>query len=118
MGILSKLFNLNVKTIEEETANQMPVPQTSEVNPNCSFSMMVEDVFYITGRGTVATGKISKGTVTVGDTVMVNGISTIINGIEMFRRAPLDSASEGDNVGLLLNQIDMNQISKGDIITK
>ena len=118
MGIFSKLFNLNVKTIEEEQGvNQEIKPQTPQISSDCSFAMMVEDVFSITGRGTVVTGKISKGTVTVGDTVMFNGIATTVNGIEMFRKT-LDTASEGDNVGILLDKIDRNQISRGDIITK
>ena len=118
MGIFSKLFNLNVKTIEEEQGvNQEIKPQTPQISSDCSFAMMVEDVFSITGRGTVVTGKISKGTVTVGDTVMFNGTATTVNGIEMFRKT-LDTASEGDNVGILLDKIDRNQISRGDIITK
>ena len=118
MGIFSRLFNLNVKTIEEEQGvNQEIKPQTPQISSDCSFAMMVEDVFSITGRGTVVTGKISKGTVTVGDTVMFNGIATTVNGIEMFRKT-LDTASEGDNVGILLDKIDRNQISRGDIITK
>ena len=80
-----------------------------------SFFMVVEDVFSISGRGTVATGKISKGTIKKGDQVYINnqGNPIICTGIEKFRRI-IDSASEGENVGILLRGISKSDIKKGD----
>jgi len=80
------------------------------------FSMQVEDVFEIRGRGTVATGKIATGTLRVGDNVLIDGpkgqIATTCKGIEMFRKT-LDTASAGDNVGLLLDRVDRTKVTKG-----
>ena len=83
-----------------------------------NFEMTIEDVFSITGRGTVVTGQVSRGTIQINDTVMLsNGKKVTITGIEMFRKT-LDYAQEGDNVGLLLNGIDKNEVSRGMVITK
>lgn len=114
MGILSKLFNLNVKTVEEEAIQKEKVHQ---INTDGPFSMTVESVFCITGRGTVVVGKISQGIIKIGDTVKIKGIPSTVKGIEVFRKQ-LDYASIGDNVGILLDQIDQNQVSEGDLITK
>lgn len=86
------------------------------------FHITVEDVFTITGRGTVITGCIESGCINVGDTVKLkrlNGSSkdVTVTGIEMFRKI-LDSAQAGDNVGLLLHGITKNDISKGDVLFK
>ena len=86
------------------------------------FLMPVEDVFTITGRGTVATGRIERGTVKLNDEMEIVGISeetkkTVITGIEMFRKL-LDQGEAGDNVGLLLRGIDKDQIERGQVICK
>ena len=86
------------------------------------FLMPVEDVFTITGRGTVATGRVERGTVKLNDEMEIVGISeetkkTVITGIEMFRKL-LDQGQAGDNVGLLLRGIDKTDIERGQVICK
>ena len=84
------------------------------------FLMPVEDVFSITGRGTVATGRIETGRVKVGDEVQILGLGedkkSVITGVEMFRKI-LDEGEAGDNVGLLLRGIDKNEVKRGMVIT-
>jgi translation elongation factor EF-Tu-like GTPase len=82
-----------------------------------TFSMVIDDVFTITGRGTVVTGHIDKGSIRLNDVVKVAGLTTTVTGIEMFRKH-LDYAEEGDNVGLLLKDVGRNDVQKGQIITK
>ena len=86
------------------------------------FLMPVEDIFTITGRGTVATGRVERGVLHVSDEVEIVGISeetqkSVITGIEMFRKQ-LDEAMAGDNVGLLLRGINRDQIERGQVICK
>ncbi|MCK5807140.1 MAG: elongation factor Tu [Mycoplasmataceae bacterium] len=85
------------------------------------FLMAVEDVFTITGRGTVATGKVERGTVKINEEVEVVGlkdtVKTVVTGIEMFRKL-LDSAMAGDNAGLLLRGIDRDSIQRGQVLAK
>ena len=85
------------------------------------FLMPVEDVFTITGRGTVATGRVERGVVHVNDTVEIVGLGqkkqTVITGVEMFRKL-LDEGRAGDNVGLLLRGIQRNEIERGQVICK
>src|ERR671918_656222 len=86
------------------------------------FLMPVEDVFTITGRGTVATGRIEQGIVNTGDTVEIVGIhretsSTVVTGVEMFRKI-LDQGMAGDNVGLLLRGIKREEIERGQVLCK
>ena len=85
------------------------------------FLMPVEDVFTITGRGTVATGRVERGVVKVNDTVEIVGMGkqkqTVVTGVEMFRKL-LDEAQAGDNVGLLLRGIDRKEIERGQVICK
>lgn len=85
------------------------------------FLMSVEDVFSITGRGTVATGRIERGIVKVGDEVEVVGLTdtrkTVVTGVEMFRKL-LDSGQAGDNVGLLLRGIAKDDIERGHVLAK
>lgn len=85
------------------------------------FLMSVEDVFSITGRGTVATGRIERGIVKVGEEVEIVGLKdtqkTIVTGVEMFRKN-LDQGQAGDNVGLLLRGIDKDAIERGQVIAK
>ena len=83
------------------------------------FYLVVEDVFTVTGKGTVVVGRVTKGQVGVGDTVTLknSGIQTVVTGIEMFRKQ-LDYATEGDNVGLLISNVSRNDVSSGEIIYK
>jgi elongation factor Tu len=85
------------------------------------FLMPVEDVFSITGRGTVATGRIERGIVKVGEEVEIVGIhdvrKTVVTGIEMFRKL-LDEGRSGDNVGALLRGVDRTQIERGQVLAK
>ncbi len=84
------------------------------------FLMPVEDVFSITGRGTVATGRVETGVVKVGDEVQILGLGedkkSVVTGVEMFRKI-LDEGEAGDNVGLLLRGIDKNEVRRGMVIT-
>ena len=94
---------------------QEPVRDTEK-----PFLMPVEDVFSITGRGTVATGRIETGVVKVGDEVQILGLGedkkSVVTGVEMFRKI-LDTGEAGDNVGLLLRGIDKNEVKRGMVIT-
>ena len=97
----------------------IPTPDRKADMP---FLMPVEDVFSITGRGTVATGRVERGTVKMGDTVEIVGLSdekktTVITGVEMFRKL-LDSAQAGDNIGLLLRGIQKKEVERGQVICK
>jgi elongation factor Tu len=84
------------------------------------FLMPVEDVFSITGRGTVATGRVETGVVKVGDEVQILGLGenkkSVVTGVEMFRKL-LDQGEAGDNVGLLLRGIDKDEVRRGMVIT-
>jgi len=85
------------------------------------FLMAIEDVFTITGRGTVATGKIDSGIIHVGDKVQILGIKdtrdTTVTGVEMFRKL-MDEGQAGDNVGLLLRGINREDIERGQVVAK
>ncbi|MBQ1846612.1 MAG: elongation factor Tu, partial [Clostridia bacterium] len=99
--------------------NYIPTPDRKADMP---FLMPVEDVFSITGRGTVATGRVERGTVKMGDTVEIVGLTeekrtTVITGVEMFRKL-LDSAQAGDNIGLLLRGIQKKEVERGQVICK
>src|SRR5208282_856953 len=94
----------------------IPEPKRMTDQP---FLMAVEDVFSITGRGTVATGRCERGTIKVGDNVEIVGIKptikSVATGLEMFRKL-LDEAQAGDNVGILLRSIEKSQIERGQVI--
>jgi elongation factor Tu len=97
----------------------LPDPERDLDKP---FIMPVEDVFTITGRGTVATGRVERGTVKVGDEVQIIGLQeeikkTVVTGVEMFRKI-LDRAEAGDNVGLLLRGVDRDEIERGQVLAK
>ena len=97
----------------------IPTPERDQDKP---FLMAVEDVFTITGRGTVATGRVERGTLNVNTEVEIVGLKdqpmkTVCTGVEMFRKL-LDSAQAGDNVGLLLRGIERTQIERGMVICK
>ena len=85
------------------------------------FLMPVEDIFSISGRGTVATGRIERGIVKVGETVEIVGIrdtkNSVVTGVEMFKKL-LDEGRAGDNVGLLLRGVDRKEIERGQVIAK
>jgi len=85
------------------------------------FLMSIEDVFSITGRGTVVTGRIERGIVTVGDTIEIVGLkdtqSTVVTGVEMFRKL-LDQGQAGDNVGVLLRGIDKEAVQRGQVLAQ
>jgi elongation factor Tu len=102
----------------EEVDAYIPTPEREIDKP---FLMAVEDVFSITGRGTVATGRIERGTIKVGETVEVVGLkdtrSTTVTGVEMFTKS-LDEGLAGDNVGLLLRGILKADIERGMVIAK
>ena len=99
--------------------NYIPTPARDSDKP---FLMPVEDVFSITGRGTVATGRVERGTVKVGDEVEIVGFSdrpkkTVVTGVEMFRKI-LDQAVAGDNIGTLLRGIDKDEVERGHVLAK
>ncbi|MCR1288715.1 elongation factor Tu [Shouchella clausii] len=97
----------------------IPTPERDKDKP---FMMPVEDVFSITGRGTVATGRVERGQLNVGDTVEILGIneekkSTTVTGVEMFRKL-LDYAEAGDNIGALLRGVSREEIQRGQVLAK
>lgn len=97
----------------------IPTPERDIEKP---FLMPVEDVFTITGRGTVATGRVERGVVRVGDEVTIVGLTdepkkTTVTGVEMFRKL-LDQAQAGDNIGALLRGIDRKEIERGQVLCK
>jgi elongation factor Tu len=103
----------------EQLDTYIPEPERDLDKP---FLMPVEDVFSITGRGTVATGRIEQGVVNTGDTVEIVGIhtqtsSTVVTGVEMFRKI-LDQGQAGDNVGCLLRGIKREEIERGQVLCK
>ena len=96
----------------------IPEPERKSDLP---FLMPVEDVFSITGRGTVATGRVERGTIKVGDTVEIVGLtdekrSVVVTGVEMFRKL-LDQAIAGDNIGCLLRGVQRNEIERGQVLS-
>jgi elongation factor Tu len=109
------------KTVDDLMAQVdtfIPTPAREIEKP---FLMPVEDIFSISGRGTVATGRIERGIVKVGETVEIVGIkptrSTVVTGVEMFKKL-LDEGRAGDNVGLLLRGVERKEIERGQVIAK
>jgi len=103
----------------EQIDSYIPTPEREVDKP---FLMPVEDVFTITGRGTVATGRVERGTVKVGDEVEIVGIApetkkTVVTGVEMFRKL-LDQAQAGDNIGALLRGVERKEIQRGQVLAK
>ena len=101
----------------EEVDEYIPTPARDVDHP---FLMPVEDIFSITGRGTVATGRVERGTVKVGDTVEIVGLtnekrSVVVTGVEMFKKQ-LDQAEAGDNIGALLRGEQRNEIERGQVL--
>ena len=118
LGALNGVEKWEEKVMELMDAcdNWIPLPPRDIDKP---FLMPVEDVFSITGRGTVATGRIEAGVIKVGDEVEILGLGedkkSVVTGVEMFRKL-LDQGEAGDNVGLLLRGIDKNEIKRGMIL--
>ena len=111
---VEKILEL-MKNVDE----YIPTPARAIDQP---FLMPVEDVFTITGRGTVATGRIERGCVKVGETVEIVGMTekpanTVVTGVEMFRKL-LDQGNAGDNVGCLLRGVDRKDIERGQVLAK
>jgi elongation factor Tu len=111
----------NLETIDEllgAVDSYIPEPKRDIDKP---FLMAVEDIFTITGRGTVATGRVERGKVVVGEEVEIIGIrdteKTVVTGVEMFRKM-LDEAQAGDNIGLLLRGVARTDIERGQVIAK
>ena len=103
----------------DEVDKYIPTPTRDTDKP---FLMPVEDVFTITGRGTVATGRVERGELKLNDTIEIVGLqdearSTVVTGIEMFRKL-LDSAVAGDNIGALLRGVDRKDIERGQVLAK
>jgi elongation factor Tu len=112
-------YTQKIIELAEQLDSYIPEPERDLDKP---FLMPVEDVFSITGRGTVATGRIEQGIVNTGDTVEIVGIhpqtaSTVVTGVEMFRKI-LDEGRAGDNVGCLLRGIKREEIERGQVLCK
>lgn len=108
-----------IMELMETVDSYIPDPQRDTDKP---FLMPVEDVFTITGRGTVATGRVERGTLHLNEDVEIVGIKeetkkTVVNGIEMFRKM-LDEAQAGDNIGALLRGINRTEIERGQVLAK
>jgi len=106
-----------IKELLDAVDSYIPTPKRDTEKP---FLLSVEDVFSITGRGTVATGRLERGIVKVGVPAEIVGLSpkvtkTVITGVEMFRKT-MDQAEAGDNIGLLLRGIDKNSVKRGQVI--
>jgi len=108
-----------IKELMDAVDSYIPTPDRPVDQP---FLMPVEDVFTITGRGTVATGRVERGTVKLSDAVEIVGLSTerkqsVVTGVEMFRKL-LDQAEAGDNIGILLRGMDRKDIERGQVVAK
>ncbi|MEW6606753.1 MAG: EF-Tu/IF-2/RF-3 family GTPase, partial [bacterium] len=105
-----------IHNLMEAIDTYIPLPKREKDKP---FLLAVEDVFSITGRGTVATGRAERGVIKTGDAVEIVGIkptqTSVVTGVEMFRKT-LDQGEAGDNIGLLLRGIDKEKIERGQVI--
>ncbi len=108
-----------IKELMDAVDSYIPTPERPTDQP---FLMPVEDVFTITGRGTVATGRVERGTIKLSEEVEIVGLSkeskkTVVTGVEMFRKL-LDQAEAGDNIGVLLRGIQRTEIERGQVLAK
>ncbi len=107
-----------IKELMDKVDEFIPTPERKSDQP---FLMPIEDIFTITGRGTVATGRVERGTLKMNEEVEIVGIreskKSVVTGIEMFRKL-LDSAVAGDNIGILLRGIEKDDIERGQVIAK
>ncbi len=110
--------NACIWKLMEAVDSYIPVPPRPVDKP---FLMPIEDIFSITGRGTVVTGRVERGIVKVGDEVEIVGIretkKTVVTGVEMFRKL-LDEGQAGDNIGALLRGIDKDEVERGQVLAK
>ncbi|WP_444319148.1 elongation factor Tu [Megasphaera massiliensis] len=118
-GDESEIGKPSILKLMDAVDEYIPTPQRPTDQP---FLMPVEDVFTITGRGTVATGRVERGELKVGDAVEIVGLAdqpkdTVVTGVEMFRKI-LDSAEAGDNIGALLRGVDRKEIERGQVLAK
>lgn len=123
MGFLDFLFKKEERIggdySENNTINENDSIDLESIDGD--FLMVIEDTFTITGRGTVVTGTIASGTIHVGDKVKIRHVATgevsatTVTGVEMFRRI-LDTASVGENVGLLLRGVKRDELERGDVL--
>ncbi|MFV0617082.1 MAG: elongation factor Tu [Megasphaera sp.] len=118
-GDESEIGKQSILKLMDAVDEYIPTPQRPTDQP---FLMPVEDVFTITGRGTVATGRVERGELKVGDAVEIVGLAdepkdTVVTGVEMFRKI-LDRAEAGDNIGALLRGIDRKEIERGQVLAK
>ena len=115
-GDTSPIGEPAIQALMDALDTEIPEPKRATDQP---FLLAVEDVFSITGRGTVATGRVERGVLKVGDNIEIVGIKdtqkTVVTGIEMFRKL-LDDARAGDNVGVLLRGIEKAQIERGQVL--
>ena len=112
-------YEEKVMELMDAVDEYIPIPPRDNEKP---FLMPIEDIFSITGRGTVATGRIETGVIHVGDEVEIVGLGeepkkTVITGVEMFRKL-LDEGEAGDNVGLLLRGVDKKDVKRGEVVAK
>ena len=112
-------YEEKIMELMDAVDSYIPIPPRDNEKP---FLMPIEDIFSITGRGTVATGRIETGVVHTGDEVEIVGLGeepkkTVITGVEMFRKI-LDEGEAGDNVGLLLRGLDTKEIKRGQVLAK
>ena len=118
-GDESEIGKPSILKLMDAVDEYIPTPQRPTDQP---FLMPVEDVFTITGRGTVATGRVERGELKVGDAVEIVGLAdepkdTVVTGVEMFRKI-LDRAEAGDNIGALLRGVDRKEIDRGQVLAK
>lgn len=112
-------WSTKIQKLMEAVDEWIPTPERDNEKP---FLMPVEDVFSITGRGTVATGRVERGVVKVGDNVEIVGLTdkpstVVVTGVEMFRKQ-LDLAEAGDNIGALLRGVTRDDIERGQVLAK
>ena len=112
-------YEEKIMELMDAVDSYIPIPPRDNEKP---FLMPIEDIFSITGRGTVVTGRIETGTIHVNDPVELVGFgdaprSTVVTGVEMFRKL-LDQGEAGDNVGLLLRGIDKKEVKRGEVVAK
>ncbi len=117
-GDSSELAEGSIGKLMEALDSYIPQPQRDVDKP---FLMPVEDVFSISGRGTVATGRVERGKIKVGEEIEIVGIKptqkTVVTGVEMFRKL-LDEGQAGDNIGTLLRGIDKDEVERGQVLAK
>jgi elongation factor Tu len=117
-GDTSELGTQSIDRLVAALDSYIPVPERATDKP---FLMPIEDVFSISGRGTVVTGRVERGIVKVGDTVEIVGIrptvSTTVTGVEMFRKL-LDQGQAGDNIGVLLRGTKRDEVERGQVLAK